>query len=325
MNNNEMEQGKIKKAPGRKFIITAVVLLILITPIINFIYLKSRPDPASEKAIREAAAFHYNKDPNVLTNKDFATMTELTISNNTKFINFASQYDFSENAQSFIYMPDTSYKPSNPPHPLFDERFDIELLDKFTNLQELNLGITVHGGSYTPDTKTQELLKKLGILKKYEPLPVIDLSPIENLSNLRELKLFGVPFQDINPLGNLSDLENLWIETVTIESIEPLGKLKKLRNLTICYSLAKDIEPLRNLTNLEFLSFERSMVSDFKPISDLPNLKILKIRDNDSIKDIKSLKGMNNLKKLYIQDCPNITEQQIEDLQKALPNLEIVR
>ena len=316
-----MEQGKHKKAHSRKYIITAVVLLILIIPIIFFILLNSRLDPASAKAILEAAALHYGKDPNKLTNKDLAAMTELTISNNTKFINFASQYNFSENAESFLY---TSYISSNPRLTLFKEWFDIELLNKFTNLQEFNIGISITGVNNTSDTKTQKLLKKLGILKKYESLPIIDLRPIENLTNLRELKLFGIPFQDIKPLENLSNLENLWLSTIMIKNIKSLGKLKKLKNLTLCNCTAEDIEPLRNLTNLEFLSFERSMVSDFEPIYNLPNLKILKVID-DSIKDIESLKGMNNLKKLYIQDCQNITDQQIEDLQKALPNLEIVR
>ena len=210
-NNIENQNDKHMRKSVGKYIKPIIILLVLITPIIYFIYLNSRPNPASAKAIREAAAFHLNKDPKKLTNKDLARITELTISNNLKFINFASQYDFSENAQSFLSMPDISYKPSNPPHPLFDERFDIKLLDKFKSLQELNLGITIHGRSNTSDTKIQELLKKLGILKE-DYGPVIKLSPIENLSNLRELKLFAVPFQNINPLGNLSNLENLWIE-----------------------------------------------------------------------------------------------------------------
>ncbi|MBN2589849.1 MAG: hypothetical protein JXA96_08295 [Sedimentisphaerales bacterium] len=319
MNSNEMEQDKIKNAYGRKYIIPAVILLILITPIIYFIHLKSKPDPVSEKAIRNSAADQLDKDQNILDNRDFTNITELTISNNNKFIEFASLYDFTGNAKSM-----DEYSGSLTGE--FSNLIDIKLLKNFINLQELNIRITIHDGSNTSDSKTQEILKKLGIHKStvmYE----MDLSPLENLVNLRELKLFGVPFRDIKPLENLSNLESLWFATPRVKSLEPLEKLTNLKNLTLQRTsiIISEPEQIRYLKNLDFLALEYSSPKNLKPISNLTNLKILKIRYNYSLSNLDSLKEMANLKKLYIQDCPEITDQEIEDLQKALPNLEIIR
>lgn len=319
MNNDEIEQGKIKKTSSRKYITSMVVLLILITPIIYFIYLKSRPNQVSEKAIRNAAATRLNKDPNMLDGKDFTKITEFTISNNNKFIEFASLYDFTGNAKSMDeYSGSINGELKN--------LIDIKLLKNFSNLQELNIGITIYGGGYSPDTKTQEILKKLGI-NQNELWTELDLSPIEKLVNLRELKLFGIPFRDIKPLENLSNLENLWLSTPMVENYEPLEKLTKLKSLTLYQNVRIFYKPeqIRCLQKLEFLSLELMNSKNLELISNLTNLKILKIRSNNLLSNLDSLKEMVNLKKLYIQDCPNITEQQIEDLQKALPNLEIVR
>ena len=56
------------------------------------------------------------------------------------------------------------------------------------------------------------------------------------------------------------------------------------------------------MTNLEILDLQVTLISDLEP-----------------------LKKLTNLKTLYIKDCPNIIDEQVEDLQKALPNLQIDR
>ena len=43
------------------------------------------------------------------------------------------------------------------------------------------------------------------------------------------------------------------------------------------------------------------------------------------ISDLECLRGLKNLKNLINENCPNITDEQVKELQKALPNLNITR
>ncbi|MEJ2649716.1 MAG: leucine-rich repeat domain-containing protein, partial [Sedimentisphaerales bacterium] len=60
------------------------------------------------------------------------------------------------------------------------------------------------------------------------------------------------------------------------------------------------------------------------PIRGLKNLQSIFI-DHTSVSDLVPIKNLKNLQRLYLRGCPNITDQEIQDLQKALPELKIYR
>ena len=69
-----------KKHLHRKYIIPVLLILLFIISALVFIFhMQEQPDPASEKIIRMAAANHLNKDPNELTDSDFAKITEFEL------------------------------------------------------------------------------------------------------------------------------------------------------------------------------------------------------------------------------------------------------
>ena len=67
-----------KKLFWRKYIIAAVIIFLCIFAglIYRTMTWESKPDPASERIIREAVSTILNKDPNELTDEDFARITE---------------------------------------------------------------------------------------------------------------------------------------------------------------------------------------------------------------------------------------------------------
>ena len=71
-----------KKPSRRKYIIAAGIIFLLITPIFIFILLSQnqKPDPESERVIREAVAKQLNKDPSELTDEDFTKITQFRLS-----------------------------------------------------------------------------------------------------------------------------------------------------------------------------------------------------------------------------------------------------
>ena len=63
-------------------------------------------------------------------------------------------------------------------------------------------------------------------------------------------------------------------------------------------------------------------MSDIGTLSGLVNLETLNF-SGTKIKDISPLKNLTKLKKLTIINNSDITNEQIEELQKAMPNLKI--
>jgi hypothetical protein len=91
------------KKHGLKYkLAMAIILALLISALIlSWFSHKEKSDSASEKIIRKATARQLNKDPNELTDEDFAHITELNIKRK--------------------------------------ELYDIKFLEKFTNLKVLSL------------------------------------------------------------------------------------------------------------------------------------------------------------------------------------------
>ena len=184
-----------------------------------------KPDPASEKIIREAAAAQLGKDPNELTDEDFAKITELSIGERTQSI--LSMYD---EGDSFKYA--------------YNKLSDIRLLDKFTNLKILYLGSIDVSTDKIP--KWMLLLSKLGIFN-LEKRFSFDLSPLEKLSHLEKLQVGGNVVIDLQPLAKLSHLKNIQLINAQVSDIGPLKKLTQLEKLYIIFCPKLKYEDLEDL------------------------------------------------------------------------------
>jgi hypothetical protein len=222
------EPSVIVKPSRRKYIIAAIIALLIITALV-FIWFnrEQKPDPDSEAIIRRLAAEQLHKDPNDLTNEDFAKITKFTL------CNIVGTW------------------PNSAVH--YFDMCDIKLLEKFTNLQNLDISWIQYPDYKIP--KWMKFLSKLGIVNLGERYS-IDLSPIKNLSRL----------------------EILSIQNARINSIEPLAGLVNLKELTIFQS-GCDLEPIKALKNLRWL---------------------------------------------HLINCDDATKEKRAELQKALPNMEIV-
>ena len=238
MTDKELEQERIKKSSHRKYLIAGVVILLLITlALVLFVFIQTRrPDPESEKIIREAAAAQLGKDPNSLTDEDFAKITELSIGDRTQTI--LAMYD---DGDWLKYA--------------YNKLADIKLLRKFTNLQTLYLGSIDVPADKIP--KWMLLLSKLGIFD-LEKRFSFDLSPLEKLSHLEKLQVGGNAVNNIQPLAKLGNLKNLQLINATVSDLKPLESQKQLEKLYIifCPKLKyKDLEDLgKAIPNLKITS-----------------------------------------------------------------------
>ena len=117
-----------------------------------------------------------------------------------------------------------------------------------------------------------------------------------------------------------------WVIT-ELTDIRLLGKFTNLEQLdltSIRYPKSKIPKCMKYLAKYGILDIDKKYAIDLSPIKNLSSLKKLRL-DNSQICDIKPLKNLTNLEELYIQNCPNINDKQVEELNKALPNLKIIR
>ncbi len=141
-----------------------------------------------------------------------------------------------------------------------------------------------------------------GILTKTE---LSDIKLLEKFINLQELTLFDIKFSEKDIPSWMKMLSKLGIfnlsERFNID-LSPLKNLSNLQNLSLGYTQVSNLEPLRSLTNLQELNLYITQVSN-----------------------LETIKGLKNLTYIGIDNCHNITDKQVEELKKALPNLMIDR
>ena len=154
-----------------------------------------------------------------------------------------------------------------------------------------------------------------------------DIRLLAKFTNLKKLDISSIIFPEnhipntINALASLGiyDINEINISENHIPQYKKI--LAKLGIYDIQRRYAIDLRPLKKLVHLEELKISGAAVKDINPLEGL-NLKHLQLI-GVPVSDIKSLKSLSKLQSLEIIHCPNITDKEIEDLQKALPELKI--
>ena len=286
-----------------------VILFVLFASYVLFFFsfyiISTRIEISKNPVILAAAAAQSDKKSYELTKNDIKNITELDLS--------------------------------------YTELSDIKYLSVFTNLKKLNLNgiytpidnklnckevicqavnINVSKGEYI-DLEPLRKLDKLESLSIGYHVRVKNIEAISTLSNLKELSLkYSCDFNDISSIARFKNLETLCLHGTQISDIGPVRNLKKLRNLNISCTSVSDLGPLRNLRRLRAINLSYSDVQNLERVRKLNNLKYLDI-SGTAISDLTPVKNLKNLQTLMIKDCCNIKNEQVKDLQKILPQLNI--
>lgn len=174
---------------------------------------------------------------------------------------------------------------------------------EFNNEKYLQKAMQQHIDEYFSHMKRPSQLarrdyKKIKELYISDP-NVYDITLLAKLTNLEELELYNANVSSLEPISNLTNIRELKLRKVRVSSLEPLAKLTNLRMLHIFEMPVSDIGPLGNLTKLE-------------------EVRMYAVR----VKNLEALSNFKNLKELFISDVP-VSNEQVRELQKALPNAAI--
>jgi Leucine-rich repeat (LRR) protein len=181
------------------------------------------------------------------------------------------------------------------------------------------------------DEELEKRFRELVSLEVSDNAKIKDLSPVAELSFLKELDVSECRVSDLSPLKNLQ-LEKLTITNNPIKDLGPLSEmasLKKLRFGGRDFKLIDTIDPLANLVNLEEISMVDSLVSSVKALNNCKSLKELNAADSQLnsfeglenctqlerisvhrtfVGDLSPLAALTNLKFLALFHCPNVRD-----------------
>ena len=191
------------------------------------------------------------------------------------------------------------------------------LLDKVTNNTQLEkLSIDV-GLTHEINMESLANMSALSKLDLYGDGNFGDFTGIENLTNLKSVKMRIGSYTDISPLLNLNSLESIEIDTenavhISPENIADNSHLKELNLYEIKYMYKDSLDDRREIkigdiaeilnkfTALERLTLRTQGISDLSFVQYMPDLGYIDISDN-YVQDISPLVDLTNLKVVV---CP---------------------
>ena len=179
-----------------------------------------------------------------------------------------------------------------------------EKLNRVVEVPDPNLEQAIRDALFLPDgvPLTQFQMQQLMRLRVESP-DLRDLTGLEYAINLEDLSLGTVGMvSDLTPLANLTSLRNLNVARNQISDIRPLAGLIGLTRLNLRNNHIRDLNPLAGLIELTFLSVRDNRISDFSPLANLVNLEKLRINDNFGV-DISPLQNLNLTDFRYDQIC----------------------
>lgn len=130
---------------------------------------------------------------------------------------------------------------------------------------------------------------------------ITDLRGIEQLVNLRVLRLSQNYLEDLTPLRALVHLEELSLSRNRIVDVRPLAELTQLRLLDLSANRINDLRPLVTLTRLTQLYGAENRLTDLSPIAVMTSLRRLDLSDNQ-IDDLTALAELTELTHLELAD-----------------------
>ena len=151
---------------------------------------------------------------------------------------------------------------------------------------------------------------------------VSDVSALAGLTDLRQLELQHTHVNDVSALAGLTDLQELNLTVTPVRDVSPLVGLTNLRLLYLENTQVSDVSALAGLTKLEALDLDHTHVSDVSALAELTKLEVLNLIFT-KVSDVSALVGLTNLRLLNLYGT-KVPAEQVEELQKALPQLKII-
>ena len=148
-----------------------------------------------------------------------------------------------------------------------------------------------------------------------------DIKGLKEKTKLKKINLRdNTNLVDITPLQSVTNLESLRLDQTAVEDLTPLTDLTKLDFIDLSNTKVTSVTSLAKAPVLRGLILKNTGVSDISPLANKKTLKQLNIL-NTNVEDVSSLRGSHEYLSLYVNS--NFDQNQLDELKKAIPKLKV--
>jgi Leucine-rich repeat (LRR) protein len=145
---------------------------------------------------------------------------------------------------------------------------------------------------------------------------IIDLTPIEEFTQLEELYLSVTKIENLSPIENLINLKVLdlsYNDLFSYQDFKIFKKLTKLESLNIFDCSFKSFEGIIALSALKKINADFNYISEISPLESLEKLRYISLVGNHQLTDISPLAKSYSLETVFfllnsirrdIEHCP---------------------
>ncbi len=141
-----------------------------------------------------------------------------------------------------------------------------------------------------------------------------DISPLRSANKLKVLRANSTLINDISALKYDITLEELEIANTVIDDISVLQSLRGLKKLNIANTLVNNLRELKNCPELTHLNVSGSKISSISPVQDLEHLISIDA-SNTSIRDLSALSNMTGLQSVNVSGTAVSNLQALNELE----------
>ncbi|SDN87795.1 protein kinase domain-containing protein [Acetanaerobacterium elongatum] len=146
-----------------------------------------------------------------------------------------------------------------------------------------------------------------------------NLTTLEDLKKLKNLKILNIALEnisDLTPLSNIHTLEQIDLKHNPVEDVSPLASMNSLRELYLFETRVSDLSALSGCPMLKNIDVGKTYVTSFSAFKGINNLKNLSLKQAP----IKNLIGIEKFSQLEQISLSNVADGNLSSLMK-LPQL----
>ncbi|MFZ4521444.1 MAG: leucine-rich repeat domain-containing protein [Bacteroidales bacterium] len=191
-------------------------------------------------------------------------------------------------------------------------------------IESFNDSVAMVGGQRTPimGSEFYRFLAQIvhtGSVNLSDNKAIVNLEPLNKLSDLKEVNISGTGITDLMPMRNLNKLEILDISNTGVSTLEPLHYCIHINQLRLKGTPVSDLSVVPSFQSLSTLDISGTKVTSADALKDITTLTDLRM-NNTSVSDLTPVAGLVNLEMLNISATPVASLEAL----KGLANLRIL-
>ncbi|MEO0343947.1 MAG: leucine-rich repeat domain-containing protein [Pseudomonadota bacterium] len=191
---------------------------------------------------------------------------------------------------------------------------DLSALSQMTELEDLRIEGLVNSDVSLAPLIGLKNLRSLDLDAQFRQKGYsVDLGTVFKLTQLEELRLWGVDIDDVTPLANLTQLKYLDLADTKISSFPIIQQLPNLEFLDLGFTAISDITPLLGATHLRNLGLDGTPLTELPDMASMTGLRVLRVSAT-KISDLTPVAGLRNLESLWIDHTLVADLTPVEDL-----------